>query len=220
MKPTGALRFLLAGLLTLMLAMPDTAGAGETLRAAPAAAQKKLMVFGDSLVAGYGIPVTDAFPAQLEAKLKADGHDIKVINAGVSGDTTSAGLTRLDWSLSQKPDYLILVLGGNDMLRQVDQKVTRDNLDKIVKAVRGRDIPVLIAGMRSYRNLAAIQGGGIEAIYTDIARDNDALLYPFFLEGVALDAQYNLDDGIHPNRAGVARIVESIYPTVLELLKK
>ena len=181
----------------------------------PAPAPKKLMVFGDSLVAGYGLPYGDSFPAQLEQKLKADGHDIQVVNAGVSGDTTSAGLTRLEFALSQEPDYFILVLGGNDMLRQVDRSVTRDNLSRILRAVKARKIPVLMAGMRSYSNF----GGGFEKIYKDLARENDVLLYPFFLEGVALDAQYNLDDGIHPNKRGIGRIVDSIYPDVKKLLK-
>lgn len=215
----SAATLLLSGLLLAMLALPFTAVAGETLRE-KAADPKKLMVFGDSLVAGYGIAITDSFPAQLEKKLQADGRNIKVINAGVSGDTTSAGVTRLDWSLSQKPDYVIVVLGGNDMLRQIDQKVTRDNLDKIIKALRRRDIPVLLAGMRSYRNLSAISGGDIATVYEDIAKSNDVLLYPFFLEGVALEAPYNLDDGIHPNPAGIAKIVDNIYPSVMKLLEQ
>ena len=192
----------------------------HALRAQEPAATKKLMVFGDSLVAGYGLPAGDAFPAQLEKRLQAEGHDISVINAGVSGDTTSAGLTRLDWSLSQKPDYLIIVLGGNDMLRQVDRAVTRTNLDAIVAKVRAQNIPVLIAGMRAYHNLAGLGGRGLEAIYEDVAEAHDALLYPFFLEGVAMTAKYNLDDGIHPNAAGVGVIVDKIYPSVKKLIKQ
>lgn len=184
--------------------------------AAPAA--KKLMVFGDSLVAGYGLPLADSFPSQLEAKLKADGYDISVINAGVSGDTTSSGLTRLDWALAQKPDYFILVMGGNDMLRQVDLSVTRSNMNKIAEKVHAQKIPMLIAGMRPYRNFAGIGGGGLEDIYEDVADKYEAILYPFFLDGVALKAQYNQDDGIHPNKQGVAIIVDNIYDDVKELL--
>lgn len=192
----------------------------QTLRAQTAPAEKKIMVFGDSLVAGYGLPVGDAFPAQLEARLKADGHAIKVINAGVSGDTTSAGLTRLDWSLTQKPDYFVLVLGGNDMLRRVDLAVTRANLDKIVEKVRARNIPVLIAGMRTYRNLDESGADGLQKIYEDVARKHGASLYPFFLDGIALDAKYNLDDGIHPNKQGVAIIVDKIYDDVKSLISQ
>lgn len=194
----------------------------QTLRAQTPEAQntapKKIMVFGDSLVAGYGLPFGDAFPAQLEAKLKADGYDITVINAGVSGDTTSAGLTRLDWSMTQKPDYFVLVLGGNDMLRQVDPAVTRANLDKIVEKVRAQNIPVLLAGMRTYSNLDDKGGDGLEKIYQDIATKHGVALYPFFLDGVALDAKYNLNDGIHPNKEGVAIIVDKIYDDIKKLI--
>ncbi len=193
------------------------------LVATPAQAQdtqKKLMVFGDSLVAGYGMSLDQAFPAQLEKKLQAAGHTIKVINAGVSGDTTSAGLTRLDWALQQNPDYVIVVLGGNDMLRQVDTKVTRENLEKILAKLKERKIPTLLAGMRAYRNMNDFFGGGFETIFEETADKYDAVYYPFFLDGVALNAQYNLDDGIHPNPAGVNVIVEKIYDDVEELLKR
>ncbi len=210
--PSALFKLLCAALLTVTLLVP------QTLRAQTAETPKKLMVFGDSLVAGYGLPVGDAFPAQLEAKLKADGHNITVINAGVSGDTTSAGLTRLNWSLTQKPDYFVLVLGGNDMLRQVDPKVTRKNLDDIVKTVRAQNIPVLMAGMQTYRNLGDGQTDALAQIYRDIAAKHDALLYPFFLDGIALNAAYNLDDGIHPNKQGVAIIVDKIYPDVKKLI--
>lgn len=215
-SPSALFNVLVAALLAVTVLVP------QTLRAqtpdAQKTATKKIMVFGDSLVAGYGLPFGDAFPAQLETRLKADGYDIAVINAGVSGDTTSAGLTRLDWSLSQNPDYFILVLGANDMLRQVDPAVTRANLDKIVEQVRAKNIPVLIAGMRPYQNLGATAGGGLEKIYRDVAAAHGALLYPFYLEGVALDARYNLDDGMHPNKQGIAIIVDKIYADVKKLI--
>ena len=206
---------LLIALFSVTLLLPETLRA-QTPSPSP---QKKLMVFGDSLVAGYGLPLGDAFPAQLEAKLKSNGYDIQVINAGVSGDTTSSGLTRLDWALTQKPDYFILVLGGNDMLRQVDTTVTRSNLEKIVQKVRGQNIPVLMAGMRTYRNFAGVGGAGLEEIYEDVADKYDTALYPFFLDGVALHAAYNLDDGIHPNKQGVAMIVDAIYDDVKDLIE-
>lgn len=198
--------------------------AATVLLATPALAQdapeKTLMVFGDSLVAGYGIPYDQSFPAQLEKKLRAEGHNIRVVNAGVSGDTTSGGLTRLDFALSQNPDYFILELGANDMLRQVDRKVTAGNLDKIAAKVAEKKIPMLVAGMRAYHNLNAVGGGGFEKIYEDLADKYDAVYYPFFLEGVALESRYNLDDGLHPNPAGVAVIVDSIYPDVEDLIEK
>lgn len=181
---------------------------------------RKLMVFGDSLVAGYGLPVDQSFPAQLEKKLKAEGYDITVINAGVSGDTTSGGVTRLDWVLEQsKPDAVIVVLGGNDMLRSVDVKVTRENLDKIVKTLKAKKLPVLLAGMQSYRNLSA-PDDGFNKIYGDIAKQNKVALYPFFLDGVALDQRLNQADGVHPNNEGVGIIVEKILPSVKDLLKE
>ena len=214
--PSALFKMLCVALLTVTLLAP------QTLRAQTPPSeknmQKKIMVFGDSLVAGYGLPFGDAFPAQLEAKLKADGQNITVINAGVSGDTTSAGLTRLDWSLTQKPDYFLLVLGGNDMLRRVDPSVTRQNLDKIVQKVRAQNIPVLIAGMRTYRNLDETGADPLEKIYKDIAQKHGAMLYPFFLEGVALDAKLNLDDGAHPNKQGIAIIVDNIYDDVKKLI--
>lgn len=191
--------------------------------AAPAmaqATQKTLMVFGDSLTAGYGLPYDQAFPAQLERKLQADGHAIKVINAGVSGDTSSSGLTRIDFALAQNPDYFILELGANDMLRQVDVKTTRDNLDQILAKVHERKIPILVAGMRAYHNLAGIGGGGFNGIFEDLADKYDAVYYPFFLDGVALDASLNQDDGLHPTAAGVAIIVDKIYPKVEDLLEE
>ena len=205
-------KLMVAGLLCV------TVMTASTLRAESVPAQKKLMVFGDSLVAGYGLPNADSFPAQLEARLKREGYDIKVINAGVSGDTTSAGLTRLDWALGQKPDYFVLVLGGNDMLRQVDRAVTRSNLDKIVAKVRAQNIPVLIAGMRAYENLAAAGGENLAAIYADVGKKHGAAVYPFFLEGVAMNADLNLDDGIHPNTRGIGVIVDNMLPDVKKLL--
>lgn len=187
---------------------------------AQAAAGKKLMVFGDSLVAGYRLPPEDSFPAQLERKLKTEGHDISVINAGVSGDTTSAGLTRLEWNLKQNPDYVIIVLGANDMMRQVDRKVTRGNFEKMLQILKDRKIPVLLAGMRSFRNYDAIFGGNFQEMYEELADEYDAVYYPFFLEDVAMEARYNLDDGIHPNKEGIALIVDNIYDDVQDLLDK
>ena len=181
---------------------------------------KKLLVFGDSLVAGYNIPLADAFPAQLENKLRANGHAVKVINAGVSGDTTAGGVTRLDWSLAEKPDYVILELGANDMLRTVPPDVTRDNLKKMLDVLKARNIPVLLAGMQSYKNLGESFGDRYETMYKELAAEYDAVFYPFFLDGIAMNPALNIDDGMHPNPKGVLVIVDKIYPSVTKLLEK
>lgn len=182
------------------------------------AAAKKVMVFGDSLVAGYGIPYDQAFPAQLEKKLHDDGIEVTVINAGVSGDTTSGGLTRLEWVLEQKPDYVILELGGNDMLRAVDPAVTKQNLTKMLDILKKRKIPVLLAGMKATPNLGPQYVLAYSSMYKKLAKEYDAVFYPFFMEGVAMDPQYTLPDGLHPTPAGIAKIVENILPSVRELL--
>lgn len=181
---------------------------------------KTLMVYGDSLVAGYGLDATASFPAQLDGALRKKGYQIKVINAGVSGDTTAAGLTRLDWSLRQNPDYVLLVLGGNDMLRAIDPKVTEDNLRAIMEKLEARKIPVLLAGMESFRNLGKDFSGKYRKMYAKLADRHAAILYPFFLDGVALKPEFNLDDGVHPNAQGVSVIVEKILPDVEKLLAK
>jgi acyl-CoA thioesterase-1 len=184
------------------------------------AASKKIIVFGDSLVAGYGIPLEKAFPAQLEGKLREQGYNISVINAGVSGDTTSGGLTRLEWMLEQqKPDFVILELGGNDMLRAVDPAVTRGNLQKMLEILKERKIPVLLAGMKATPNLGEIFIKEYTAMYRDLAKKYHAIYYPFFMEGVALHSELVQEDGLHPRAEGAAVIVDRIMPSVKKLLK-
>lgn len=191
------------------------------MASAPAlAAEKTIMVLGDSLVAGYGLPLDRAFPAQLEKRLKAEGRAVRVINAGVSGETTSGLLSRLDWALSEKPDYAIIVTGGNDMLRAIDPKVTRKNLKDILETMKARKIPVLLAGMRSYKNLGEIFGGQYQEMYETLAEEYDAVHYEFFLDGVAINADLNQQDGIHPNEKGVAVIVDKMLDDVEDLLEK
>lgn len=182
------------------------------------AAEKKILVFGDSLTAGRGIPYDQAFPAQLEKKLRAEGYAVTVINAGVSGDTTSGGLTRLDWTLQQKPDFVILELGANDMLRAVDPALTRENLDKMLEILQQKKIPVLLAGMKATPNLGEKYVTAFDDIYPALAKKYHVVYYPFFLDGVALHPDLIQDDGMHPNVAGVAVIVDDILPSVRELL--
>lgn len=192
-----------------------------SLMASPAsAAEKKLLVFGDSLVAGYGLPENQSFPAQLQQKLTAKGVDVEVVNAGVSGDTTTGALTRLAWTIQQQhPTHALVVIGGNDMLRHVDMKITRANLEKIADQFDQAGIPLLLAGMKSFRNLSPF-GNAFQDMYEDIADDHNAELYPFFLEGVAMQGTLNQEDSIHPNAAGVALIVDNILPDVEKLLEQ
>jgi acyl-CoA thioesterase-1 len=186
---------------------------------APAAALE-IVALGDSLTAGFGVDPQDAFPAKLEAALKAKGHDVKVINAGVSGDTASAALDRLDWAVPEEADAVIVELGSNDALRGIDPKQTRASLEAILKAMGERKIPVLLAGMRAPRNLGAGYAAAFDPIYADLAQAHGAVLYPFFLEGVATVQDLNQADGMHPNAAGVAAIVAQILPSVEELIAR
>lgn len=182
------------------------------------AAEKTILAFGDSLTAGLGLPKEQAFPAKLEQKLRAEGYNIRVINAGVSGETTAGGLRRLDWSLEENPDFVILALGANDMLRGLDPKEAQKNLDAMLQTLQKRKIPVLLAGMKSFMNLGPLYGSKFNGIYEDLADKYDTFYYPFFLEDVALEPELNQDDGIHPNAAGVDVMVENIYPYVEELV--
>jgi acyl-CoA thioesterase-1 len=189
----------------------SAAGAERTVR---------IVALGDSLTAGYGLPADAAFPAKLERALKAKGVAAEITNAGVSGDTASAGLARLDWSVPEGTDAVIVELGGNDMLRGVDPQVTRRALTEIVRRLTGRRIAVLIAGMRAAPNLGPDYGRNFETIYSDLATEYEALLYPFFLDGIAADARLNQRDGLHPTAAGVEAIVARILPKVEELVAR
>jgi acyl-CoA thioesterase-1 len=186
------------------------------LAAGPAAGQPlKILALGDSLTAGFGLGPGQGFAPQLERALKDNGVDAQVIDAGVSGDTTAGGLSRLDWALAEQPDLVILELGANDMLRGVDPAETRANLDAMLAKLRDAGPKVLLAGMRAAPNLGPDYGGAFEKAYADLAAKYAVPLYPFFLEGVATDPKLNLPDGLHPNEAGVKEIVRRILPHVL-----
>ena len=180
----------------------------------------RIVALGDSLTAGRGLPVNASFPARLESALKARGVAVEIVNAGVSGDTASRGLARLDWSVPEGTDAVIVELGANDMLLGIDPKVTRNALAEIVRRLTGRGIVVLLAGMRAAPNLGADYGRAFEAIFSELATKHDLLLYPFFLDGVAADTKLNQPDGIHPTAAGVEEIVARILPTVEELIAR
>jgi acyl-CoA thioesterase I len=184
------------------------------------AAPVRIVVLGDSLVAGFQIKASDAFPAQLERALKARGHAVEVANAGVSGDTTAAGLERVAWAVPQGTDAVILELGANDALRGLDPARAKANLDKIITQVKAAGANVLLAGMVAPRNWGDDYARSFDAIYADLAGKHGTLIYPFFLDGVALDAQLNLGDGLHPNPRGVAEIVRRILPTVEDLVAR
>jgi acyl-CoA thioesterase-1 len=185
-----------------------------------AAATPVIVAFGDSLTAGLGLSEKDSFPAQLERALKARGQQVKVVNAGVSGDTAAAGLARLDWAMPDDASAVIVELGANDALQGLDPAATKATLEKIITELRARGLPILLAGMEAPPNLGKEYVEQFRALYADLAQRYDLILYPFFLDGVALDDQYTLGDGMHPNAEGVARIVDGILPKVEELLVK
>jgi len=191
-----------------------------TLLSAAAQAQQpiRLLVFGDSLVAGYALPPDAAYPAQLEKALKAKGINITVMNAGVSGDTTAAAASRLDWALADKPTHVIVELGANDMLRGLAPEQARTNLDAILTKLKQNNLPVMLMGMLAAPNLGADYGRRFNSIYPDLAAKHGVPLYPFFLDGVAGEAKLNLSDGIHPTQEGVAIMVERTLPHILRFL--
>jgi len=184
---------------------------------APAEAQQRplrVIAFGDSLTAGYGLPASAAFPAQLQAALRSKGRNIVIENAGVSGDTAEAGLARLDWSVGDGVDAVILELGANDALRGLDPAQTKAALDGIISRLRQRNIPVLLTGMLAPPNMGPGYRDQFDRIFPDLAARHGLALYPFFLDGVAGRRDLNLNDGIHPTAAGIKVIVDRILPTV------
>ncbi|RJQ55661.1 MAG: arylesterase [Desulfobacteraceae bacterium] len=180
-----------------------------------------IVAMGDSLTAGLGVDETEAYPARLEKKLAAEGYDFKVVNAGVSGETSSGALSRIDWVISSlKPDLIILETGANDGLRGIEPDVLRKNLDRIVSAIKAEDIAVILCGMKMPANLGPVYTQAFIDIYPEIAQKHAILLIPFFLEGVAGDPRYNQPDRMHPTAEGYRRIVDHIYPYVLTIVKK
>ncbi len=194
--------------------------AGTAGQAANAGTPITIVALGDSLTAGYGLPDKDGFVPQLQAALAANGLAATIQNAGVSGDTASDGLARLDWSVPQGTDAVIVELGANDMLRGIKPEVTRAALDATLSRLTARHIAVLLCGMRAAPNLGADYAQAFERIYPELAVKYGALLYPFFLDGVAADLSMTQHDGLHPNAAGVGVIVQRILPKVKELIAR
>lgn len=203
--------FAATALILILLAAPP-AGASDELT---------IVALGDSLTAGYLLGPGEGFPEQLDRALAAAGHEnVKVVNAGVSGDTTSGGLARLDWAVGPGADAVIVELGANDALRAIDPEITRRNLDEIVSRLKARGLPILLAGMYAPPNLGRDYGDAFNPIFAELAEREGLVFYPFFLEGVAADPALNLGDGIHPTAEGIAIIVERILPRVEELIER
>jgi acyl-CoA thioesterase I len=215
----AALSFIIASrlrvpfLMGLALSIPAVFGLGLTPAAAKTTTKTiKLVAFGDSLTAGYLLPADAAFPAVLEKALRGAGYDVRISNAGVSGDTAEDGLARLDWALQDGADGVILELGANDMLRGIDPTRARATLDTILAKLASRHVKVLMAGMLASPSLGAEYGRAFDAIYPALAAKYKVPLYPFFLQGVAGNKSLQLADGLHPNREGVQKIVAQMLP--------
>jgi acyl-CoA thioesterase-1 len=200
-------------LLSIVLLM--MAGAGQAW-----AAPLKILALGTSITQGYGLPPGTEFTVQLQAALKRGGIDAVVTNAGVSGDTSAGGLARLDWSLADHPDAVILELGGNDMLRGIAPAETEKNLRAILARLKAAHMKVLLTGMHAQRNLGADYVKQFDGIYPRLARETGVLFYPFILDGVALNPKLNQADGMHPNPAGVKIVVAHILPLVKKLVAR
>jgi acyl-CoA thioesterase-1 len=180
----------------------------------------KILAIGTSLTQGYNLPPGTDFTAVLQAQLKAKGHDVTVVNAGVSGDTSAGGLARLDWALAEDIDGVIVELGSNDALRGLGVEQTRTNLDQLLSKLKARKAKVLFTGMKSPRNLGPDYVAAFDAIYPELAKKYGVLFYPFFLEGVAANLKLNQADGIHPNEEGTKVIVRGMLPYVEKLIAK
>lgn len=194
-----------------VLGLPAVARGGEPVR---------IVALGDSLTAGYGLEPGEGFPARLQAALTARGHSVEVIDAGVSGDTTAMGLARLDWSVPEDADAVIVELGANDALRGQPPERTRANLTAILARLKERGQPVLLAGMRAPPNLGPAYADKYDPLFAEVAASEEALFYPFFLDGVAGDPLLNQRDGMHPTADGIIIITERILPSVEDLLKQ
>lgn len=206
----------LLGLLKVALALAIMQGASV----ATANDVCRIAVLGDSLTTAHGLAVEEGFPAQLQRRLRAEGYDCVVLDAGVGGDTTAGGLARLDWTLADRPSHVIVELGGNDGLRALPPEQMEQNLDAIVSRLQADGVAVLLAGMLAPPNLGRPYGEAFAAVFPRVAERHDVPLYPFFLEGVAGDPQLNQPDGIHPTAEGIAVIVEGILPTVTDWLER
>lgn len=182
-------------------------------------AMKTIVAVGDSLTAGQGLAEEESYPALLEKKLQADGYNYKVVNAGVSAETSSGTLSRLEWILTMNPDIVILETGANDGLRGIDPQVLESNIREILGILKEKNVVVLLAGMKMVRNLGPAYVARFNAVYPKLAEEFEPVFFPFFLEGVAMQSALNQTDAIHPNAQGYRKITENIYPYVLEAIR-
>ncbi len=183
-------------------------------------AMKTIVALGDSLTAGYGLDENQAYPALLERKLQAAGYKYKVVNGGVSGETSSGMLSRMEWILTLNPDIVILETGANDGLRGIDPQVAEKNIREILQLLKKRQVVVVLAGMKMVWNMGPVYVAKFNRIYPELAKDFDVIFFPFFLEGVAMQSRLNQRDGIHPNAQGYQIITDNLFPYVLEAIKK
>ena len=213
--------YLLAALVLLAVVAPP-AGTEVRVPAAPLVpvAQRTIVAFGDSLTAGLGVPAAESYPALLQARLSAEGYHYRVVNAGVSGDTTAGGLRRVDWALRLNPNIVILELGVNDALRGQDLAAVSVNLDRLVERFQSAGARVLLAGMRLPPNYGARYGTELQGVYKEVARRRGAALMPFFLDGVGGDPRLNQPDGVHPTAEGYRLIVDRLWPHLRPLLTR
>jgi acyl-CoA thioesterase-1 len=189
--------------------------------ATPAARQGLLIVaMGDSLTEGLGVDSAEAYPAQLQRKLQENGYDVTVVNAGVSGETSSGARSRTDWVLRQKPDIVILATGGNDGLRGIDPAITQENIDQIVQSIQASGAVVVLAGMEMVQNMGTQFTSDFRAIYPEIAQRHNLILMPFLLEGVAANPDLNQPDFIHPTAEGYTIVVDNLYPYVVQAIEQ
>lgn len=211
-------------LLTLLLTggcdreSPQQTQTSPSVTAAETGSGGTIVALGDSLTAGLGVDEEMSYPAQLERRLHADGHMYRVVNAGVSGETTSGTLSRLEWILTLNPDIVILEIGANDGLRGIDPAVPASNLRKMVRLFKEKDIVVVFTGMKMVWNLGPAYTLAFNAIYPEIAAEEDLIFMPFFLEDVATVRDLNNDDGLHPNARGYEKVVDNLYPYVLQAI--
>jgi len=181
---------------------------------------KTIVALGDSLTAGHGLDESESYPALLEKKIQAAGYNYKVVNAGVSGETSSGTLSRIDWILTLAPDIVILETGANDGLRGVDPQLAEKNLRRILQIFKEKDVTVLLVGMKMVWNMGPLYVAQFNRIYPELAKEFGVVFMPFFLEGVAMKSQLNLGDGIHPNAEGYKKITDTLYPYVLETIDR
>ena len=215
-------RLVLLELGAILVGFNMVIGSGLGVPTARAAAEMpiRMVAFGDSLTAGYQLPPSDAFPAVLARALAALGHNVEILNAGVSGDTTAAGRDRIAWAVPPETEAVILELGANDALRGLDPGLARVNLDAMITTIKAQGAEVLLAGMLAPRSMGEAYFKPFDAMYPELAAKHGLTLYPFFVEAIALKPNLNLADGLHPNAKGVAAIVASILPKVEDLIAR